>query len=453
MTRRIFYSICLVALTVFLASVILFMGGLYEYFSDIQQEQLKMQTNLAAQGVNHEGMDFFHEFEATNYRITWIDTDGNVLYDSRSDTAEMENHLEREEIRKAVATGYGESRRYSVTLLQRSLYCAQMLKDGTILRLSIPQNSALTVLLGIAQPIGLIFAVTLILSVALAVRVSQKIVDPINKMNLDQPLSNESYDELAPFLKRIGSQQQMLRKQEAALLQAEQMRREFTANVSHELKTPLHSISGYAELLKNDMVRGEDVIPFSTRIYEETQRMIRLVEDIISLSRLDEGAKDMERESVDLYELAQEAVKSLEPQAEAAGVTLELRGTHTCIYGISQLLYGIIYNLVDNGVKYNRENGTVTVEIQSAGKEALLSVRDTGIGIAAEHRERIFERFYRIDKSHSRRVGGTGLGLSIVKHAVKIHDGQTEVHSIMGEGTEVTIRFPGVHFDKTDKTY
>ena len=223
---------------------------------------------------------------------------------------------------------------------------------------------------------------------------------------------------------------------------AEQIRREFTANVSHELKTPLHSISGYAELLKNDMVKDEDKIPFAGKIYDEAGRMIRLVEDIISLSHLDEGAGDMQRENTDLYALAGQAVQSLTPQADAMCVSLELTGIHAAFYGIPQLLYSVVYNLCDNAIKYNRQNGKVTVSVQDEDGTAVLSVQDTGIGIAPEHQERIFERFYRVDKSHSKAVGGTGLGLSIVKHAVKIHNARIEVKSLVGKGTTVTVTFP-----------
>lgn len=550
MTKRIFHSICLVALAVFLSSVALIMGVLYEYFSDTLQAQLKMQTNLAAQGVTNEGIKYFQDFEVTDYRITWIDETGNVLYDSRSDTAGMENHLERREVQEALSNGYGESKRYSATLMERSLYSAQKLADGTILRLSISQNSILTLLLGMAQPICIIFVIAFVLSVVLAVQVSKKIVKPINEIDLDHPLSNEGYDELSPFLRRIDSQQKQLKEQRGELLQkenelntiigsmnegmvllnprgkiisinpaarklldagpgcvgddmlslcrnlylqeilskalqgetgenviqlhgesyqidadpivsendvkgaalfffnvtekekAEQMRREFTANVSHELKTPLHSISGYAELLKNDMVKENDRIPFAGKIYDETQRMVRLVEDIISLSHLDEGAKDMQREEVDLYELAERAMQSLEPQADTAGIALEIHGDSVSFNGIAPLLYSMIYNLCDNAIKYNRCNGKVTVAIQNKNNEAVLSVEDTGIGIAPENQERIFERFYRVDKSHSKAVGGTGLGLSIVKHAAKIHNAKVEVKSTIGKGSAFMIRFP-----------
>lgn len=550
MTKRIFRSICLVALTVFLASVVLFMGVLYEYFSNVEQTQLKMQTTLAAQGVTNEGIDYFHDLKVKNYRISWIDTEGNVIFDSASDTAEMENHLEREEVREALSSGYGESKRYSATLMERSFYSAQKLDDGTVLRLSISQNSILTLLLGMTQPICIIFVIALILSIVLAIQVSKKIVKPLNEIDLDNPLSNEGYDELSSFLRRIDSQQRQLRGQKAELLQkenelntiigsmnegmillnqkgkiisinpaarklldagtdcigsdmlslcrnlelqeiltkalhgergeniirlhgesyqidadpitsenivkgaalfffnvtekekAEQIRREFTANVSHELKTPLHSISGYAELLKNDMVKENDKIPFAVKIYDEAGRMIRLVEDIISLSHLDEGADDMQRENIDLYTLAEKAVQSLEPQADTVCVALELSGVPAPLNGIPQLLYSVIYNLCDNAIKYNHENGKVMVNIQNENGMVVLSVEDTGIGIAPEHQERIFERFYRVDKSHSKAVGGTGLGLSIVKHAAKIHNAKVDVKSHVGKGTTVIVTFP-----------
>lgn len=550
MTKRIFRSICFVALTVFLAAIVLIMGVLYEYFSQVQQEQLKMQTNLAAQGVANEGISYFQDLRVSNYRITWIAENGTVLYDSRTDTEEMENHLEREEVKEALNTGYGESRRYSATLLARSFYSAQRLPDGTVLRLSVSQHSILTLLFGMLQPICIVFVIAFILSIVLAIRVSEKIVKPLNEVDLENPLSNEDYDELSPLLRRIDSQQKQLRRQKEELIQkenelgtiigsmnegmvllnqkgkiisinsaakkllgagadctgmdilslcrnmdlyqilsdalqgergeriiplcgesyqvdadpivsgniirgaalfffnvtekekAEQIRREFTANVSHELKTPLHSISGYAELLKNDMVKENDRIPFAGKIYNEAQRMIRLVEDIISLSHLDEGAEDMGREDVDLYELAEKAVQSLQPEADAAGVTVKLSGTAGSYEGIPQLLYSVIYNLCDNAIKYNREGGSVFVDIHEEEQAVVLSVRDTGIGIAPEHQERIFERFYRVDKSHSKEVGGTGLGLSIVKHAAKIHQAKMEVKSAVGEGTEITVTLP-----------
>ena len=548
MTKRIFRAICLAALGVFLASMVLILGVLYTYFSTVQRGQLKMQTNLAAQGVSNEGAAYFQDLGVENYRMTWIGADGGVLYDSQSNTTE--NHLEREEVIEALSEGYGESTRYSSTLMERSFYTAQRLPDGTVLRLSISQRSILTLLLGMVQPILMVFVVAAVLSVLLAVRISRRIIAPLNDLDLDNPLSNQEYDEISPLLRRIDKQQTQLQAQAAALRQkqnelstivgsmnegmillnqaekilsinptamtlldaaepcvgadmltvsrnldlqavleealggqpaavvmtlqgriyqidanpvrsegqtvgaavfffditekeqAERLRREFTANVSHELKTPLHAISGYAELLQNGMVKSEDIQPFAGKIYGETQRLIRLVEDIISLSHLDEGAGDMQWEETDLYALAEETVRSLAPAAEAARVTLELSGQPAVLTGISQLLHSILYNLCDNGIKYNHPGGHVAVDVRPEADAVVLTVADTGIGIAPEHQSRVFERFYRVDKSRSKEVGGTGLGLSIVKHAAKIHGAAISLQSDGQTGTTITVRFP-----------
>lgn len=550
MTNRIFKSICIAALCVFLSSAVLFMGVLYDYFSGVQRRQLRIQTDLAAQGAANEGIKYFEELDVTDYRVTWISTDGAVLYDSRSDFTEMENHLEREEIRQALSEGIGESSRYSITLLERSVYCAKRLPDGTVLRLSIVQNTLLTLILGMMQPICIIFTIVLVLSLVLASRLSKVIVKPLNELNLDDPLKNDGYEELAPLLKRIAVQQRKIRMQEEELRQkqsefetvttgmaegivllnekkiilsinpaamrlfgtdtscegryllsvsrslelqellqkagegeyaemrmelaggiyqldvspvfsdglvsgivllmldvtekekAEQMRREFTANVSHELKTPLHTISGSAELMANGMVKQEDIPGFSKQIYTEAQRMICLVEDIIRLSNLDEGAVDMKREETDLYMLAEETIRTLLPQARAAGIQIELQGGTAMVHGIRQLLSSIIFNLCDNAIKYNHREGSVFITLEAEENSVTLSVADTGIGIPEEYQERIFERFYRVDKSHSKAIGGTGLGLSIVKHAAKLHDAVIEVHSIVDKGTTIRVRFP-----------
>lgn len=548
MTQRIFRSVWLAAVMVLLASVVLIMGVLYDYFSTVQQSQLKMQLEVAAQAVSHEGMEYFQDLHVRNYRITWIDGEGDVRYDSGSDTDE--NHMEREEVVEALSSGYGESKRYSSTLMEQSLYVAQRLDDGTVLRLSISQNSILTLVLGMAQPICIVFLLAILLSLFLATRLSRNIVRPLNAIDLDHPLENEGYDELAPLLRRIDSQQRQLNVQKAELAQkqneldtiinsmnegmillnakrkilsinpaagkllgadrycigedllavsrnlnlqetvskalqghretqivtlgtgryqidanpivsdgttvgaalcffdvteaerTEQMRREFTANVSHELKTPLHSISGYAELLQNGMVNSEDIIPFSRRIYGEAQRMIHLVEDIISLSHLDEGAGGLEWENTDLYALSLQVVRELETEARAVQVTMDVCGSSTVVYGVPQLLSGIVHNLCDNAIKYNRPGGRVTVAVEGDGTSATLSVSDTGIGIPADQQSRIFERFYRVDKSRSKEVGGTGLGLSIVKHAAMVHRASIEMTSAPGQGTTITVRFP-----------
>lgn len=549
MTSRIFKAICTVTLAVLLASLVLVMGVLYDYFSNSQLGQLRSLTSVVSRGVADEGAAFLDELESDRYRVTWIAADGSVLYDSQSDPAQMGNHLDREEVREALETGFGESARYSTTLTEKLLYFAERLPDGTVLRLSGAQYTTLTLTLAIVQPVLVIIAVAVVIALLLASRLSKKIVEPLNSIDLDEPLSSRAYPELSPLLERLDSQQRQLRQHAAELRrrkeeletitdnmsegfvllnekgkilsinrraaqtlgvsgdsaetiytcavgagvreladsargglatertldianrryrfntspimtdaapsgiamlifdvteseQAEQMRREFTANVSHELKTPLHSISGCAELLKDGMVRSEDIRRFSEQIYSEAQRMIRLVDDIIRLSCLDEGGKGMTREQTDLHALAEAVVESLRPTAEAAEVSLSLEGGSACLDGIPQLLSGIIYNLCDNAIKYNRMGGSVSVRVDGRAEEIVLSVSDTGIGIAPEHRQRIFERFYRVDKSHSKEVGGTGLGLSIVKHAALLHGAEIELESAVGAGTVVRVRFP-----------
>lgn len=550
MTKKIFRSIYIVALTVFAASLLLILSFLYGYFNEVQHDQLKIQTDLAARGVDNEGISYFDGLSTNKYRITWIGDDGSVLYDSKSDSSSMENHLEREEVQEALKSGYGESERFSSTLLEKSLYSAERLKDGSILRLSMIQNSILTLFLGMLQPICVIIVIALALSLLLASRLSKKIVQPLNCLDLDNPLNNDGYDELSPLLTKLHSQQNQLKRQSnelkkrqdefnaitdcmseglmllntkgtilsinhaamsllsaddfcigkniltvnrslalqqilsdaiggdkaekvinihdsyyqvnatpvmsdsavsgVALLifdvtekeNSELMRREFTANVSHELRTPLHSISGYAELLKNGMVKSDDIAPVAGKIYDEAQRMVLLVEDIIKLSHLDEGADEMKKEDVDLYDIVHSVVERLSAEAKSSDVTIEFKGIHTMIKGVPQLLNSIIYNLCDNGIKYNRKGGRLSVSLSEDVQDVVLNVKDTGIGIPPEHHARIFERFYRVDKSHSKEVGGTGLGLSIVKHAAKIHNAKIQVESVPSQGTSITVRFP-----------
>lgn len=550
MTKRIFRSVCIVAVAVLLASLTLVMGVLYDYFSGSQEEQLKNQTVLAAQGIENEGTGYFDGLKSEDLRITWIDKDGKVLFDNRTDASSMENHLEREEVREAVESGYGTSARYSETLTEKSLYSAKKLSDGSIVRLSVSQYSVITLFLGMLRPVLFIALLAVILALVLAYRLSKNIVTPLNKLDLDAPLSNEVYEELSPLLQRMDAQQKQLKSQakelerkreefEAATAnmseglvvlneqgeilsvnrtasdilgtsdaclgkdilsvngsaemqemlrqartgenaeitvsvggrafrfnaspvvtekkvagiallifditekeKAEQMRREFTANVSHELKTPLHTISGYAELLANGMVEEKDTAEFSQKIYAEAQRMIRLVEDIIRLSNLDEGATELAREEADLLKIAEKAVESLAPAAEKENVSVEFSGEKAGLSGIPQLLSAIVYNLTDNAIKYNHSGGKVFVSVTNVPDGVLLSVKDTGIGIPKDQQERVFERFYRVDKSHSKEVGGTGLGLSIVKHAAKLHGAKIMLDSEPGKGTEIDVLFP-----------
>ncbi len=550
MTKRVFRSIFLASLAVLLAAVVLILGALYTYFSDVQAEQLRLQTALVAHALETEGVSYFDDLDTSDRRITWIAADGTVLYDSRSDSGVMENHLEREEVRAALATGSGTSFRYSDTLMERYIYTAQRLSDGTVLRLSAAQNTVPHLVLGVVKPIILVIGIAVALSALLAGQLTKNIVAPLNELNLDDPMSNREYVEIQPLLRRLDSQQVQLRAQSQELRQkqkefntvtrslseglvlmnssgtvlsinpaatrlleitpnclgadfgvanrnaaisalvekaltgekaeenvaltdgeylaaaspvrsdgavfgvvlllfdvtqkqkAEALRREFTANVSHELKTPLHAISGYAELMKDGLVPPEDTRHFAEKIYSEAQRMIDLVEDTLRLSRLDEGAADMQWASIDLYETAKSAMQELTAPAELKNVSIRLEGTKTVIQGIPQLVSGIVFNLMDNAVKYNKDGGLVIVRLGQEKNQAVLTVTDTGIGISPEHQERVFERFYRVDKSHSKEIGGTGLGLSIVKHAALILGAAIELDSTVGKGTIVTVRFP-----------
>ena len=549
MTKRIFRSICLVALVVLVATLSLIMGLTYRYYSQLQQKQLRTETALVSQAVELGGLSYLQNLQGSDCRITWISAEGDVLFDSSKGTEPMENHLQREEIRQALETGYGESTRFSDTLLEQSVYAAQRLSDGTVLRLSFRQQTVLNLVFSLARSMALVILVALALAMWLARRLASLVVRPLNELDLDDPNHN-TYKELAPILERMDAQRiqlqgrtrELKRKQrefdavaaqmaegmvlmnerchvltmnpaaarimsmvrpmvginfldlreapplKATLDQAlsgdrgsslvqlksgiyqataspvrsggqvsgvvllmvdvtekqqlEQQRREFTANVSHELKTPLHAISGYAELLKSGMVAQQDVGGFSERIYLESQRMIRLVEDILKLSRLDEGGGNYPMEPVDLHAVARTALTELESMARQRDVSLIYQGESAMISGVPHLLSAIVTNLTTNAIKYNRTGGKVEISVANMPEGAVLTVADTGIGIPEAHRERIFQRFYRVDKSHSKAVGGTGLGLSIVKHAAQIHGAAVELESQENEGTTVRIRFP-----------
>lgn len=442
MSKKIFHSIWLVALTVLFASLLFIMGVSYHYFSGVQTQQLRVETHMAARGVEQGGLSYLRNLDIGRYRITWIAADGRVLYDTQADSAAMENHLERQEVQEAMESGFGESSRFSATLAEKLYYAAQRLPDGTVVRLSGAQITLWTLLLGFAQPIAIVIFVALGVSFFLAARLSRRIVAPINAIDPERPeayMDKEELAEVEPLLRRMAAQQVELRRDRVKIEETSRIRQEFTANASHELKTPLHAISGYAELLETGMVEPQDVRPFAGKIRREAQRMTQLVGDIIDLTKLDGGAVDVPREDCDLCRIAQNAVDSLEPAAADRQVKLTLQGTAAPIRGIPQMLYSIIYDLCDNAIKYNRVGGRVDLSVQPGPESTVLRVRDTGIGIPQEDRERIFERFYRVDKSRSKEVGGTGLGLSIVKHAVMIHRGKIELESRVGEGTVFTV--------------
>ena len=549
MTKKIFHSILLVAGAVLLASLFVITGALYEYFGIIQKKQLKDELSLAAVSVEQQGSDFLKRLSPDRYRITWINTEGNVIYDTRTDAESLENHADRTEIKQALKDGYGESIRYSSTLLEKTIYCAQRLTDGSVLRISVSQATIGVLVLGILQPILIVLIAALVLSGMLAKRLSKRIVEPLNSLDLEHPLDNDSYEELSPLLNRINRQHNQITAQmrelkkrtdqfaqitasmneglvlldnrgcilsinpaaieifgaepscvgqdflsvdrshdmsvaiQAALKDghseihagrkgfiyqfdisriaadgetagvvilafditeketAEQNRREFTANVSHELKTPLQGIIGSAELIENGMVKPEDMSRFVGHIRLEAQRLVTLIGDIIRLSQLDEGG-DMPRENVDLLSVASAVADDLLPSADGQGISIAVEGSPANVYGVKRLLYEIVYNLCDNAIKYNRQGGSVKISTVSEGGFSSVTVSDTGIGIAPEYQNRIFERFFRVDKSHSKSSGGTGLGLSIVKHAVQYHHGKIELTSAPGKGTSIKIDFP-----------
>ena len=549
MTKRIFRSTLLVGVAVLAASLVLVMGALYSYFGRVQESQLRDELSLAAVGVEKSGSDYLAQLRSEQYRITWLRGDGTVLYDTQADAATMENHAQREEVQQALATGEGESSRYSSTLLQKTVYYAKRLPDGTVLRLSAVRVTAGVLVLNMLQPILLVLATALILSGVLAGRLARRITEPLNRLDLEQPLENDTYEELAPLLRRMEHQRLLLRQQmdelkrrseefeqitgsmneglllldeagtvlsinpaaqrllgantdcvgqdlltvdrDVALSEAvreakaqghsefrgqrngreyqfdvtriqsegrtagvvllvfdvterafaERNRREFTANVSHELKTPLQGIIGSAELLENGMVKQEDVPRFVGHIRAEAQRLVTLIGDIIRLSQLDEG-EPMPTEPVELLAVAQEAAENLQGAAAARDVTVTVEGEPVEIPGVKRLLYEIVYNLCDNAIKYNVAGGRVRLTVARCGTEAAVTVADTGIGIPADQQSRVFERFYRVDKSHSKASGGTGLGLSIVKHAVQYHHGGIHLQSEVGQGTEIRVTFP-----------
>lgn len=549
MTKKIFHSILLVACTVLLACYLVILTSLNDYFTSLRKSQLKTQLSFASTAVEDEGIDYLKNVENGEYRLTLIDTNGTVLYDTNADAAAMENHSNRREFQEAFLSGYGESHRYSRTLTEQTYYFAKKLSDGSVLRISTSQVTVLSLLLGLLQPLLVIAFLAILLSVFLAKRAARNLVKPLNNLDLNDPLSNDVYEELSPLLRHMAQQNKQIalqmdelsrsqnefnaitsnmseglivlnkdsvvvslntaarkifeaeedsigkdfltidrtpeisraiketlsgKKQELEYekngrnydlcinkivekdevigvlllaidntekIQAEQNRREFTANVSHELKTPLQSIIGSADLIESGLVKPEDMPRFIGHIKTDAARLVSLVSDIIRLSQLDENT-EMNRENVDALSVAKEALEMVGPIAESRNISLTIKGEPAPLTSVHKLLYDIIYNLCDNAVKYNKEGGFVKVDVKTAGDKVQVAVSDNGVGIAPADQSRVFERFYRVDKSHSRESGGTGLGLSIVKHAVAYLKGSISLESTLGKGTTITVSFP-----------
>ena len=407
----------------------------YRQTVSLMEKEIRQEADYIRQAVEISGTSYLEEMDEVqkDTRVTQIDKDGRVLYDSNEGKVALENHKDRPEIKEALSKGSGQDIRRSDTLNEEMFYYAVRLTDGTVLRVSKTMNTALHTAVGILPAMGIIAVFMLLFAIALSRWQVTRLIRPINELNLEQPLENEMYEELTPLLESMDAQN---REKDAIA----NMRKEFSANVSHELKTPLTSISGYAEIMKNGLVRPEDMQKFSERIYNEASRLIKLVEDIIKLSRLDEGKVELEKEEIDLYDLTREIVSRLAPQAAAASVYIALTGEPVKIQGIRQVLDEMIYNICENAIKYNKKGGKVTVWVGGTLNGKKVIVADTGIGIPKDQQERIFERFYRVDKSHSKETGGTGLGLSIVKHGAMLHGAQICVEIEVGKGTKIELQ-------------
>ena len=552
MKKRIYKSMLLLALITILLTSFLITGVIYREFHIQMQQEIRNEALFISNGYNLIGEQVFSGLknQENSSRITWVASDGTVLFDNMVKAENMENHLNRPEIADALKNGFGEAVHLSKTLGTQTFYRAVRLNDGTVLRVSATTNSVFKSVLGFIPYIALITLLVILLTMIIANLLTKKIIFPLNNLNLENPLSNDVYDELSPLLSRMARQNEQIESQfkrlkekqeefnaitenisegiivlnnkglilfinksaasifnvstqdiinkhiltldRSILLQkaietamaghlfentftisedsfhllvspvkddmvvkgvilfilditekqsAEKMRREFTANVSHELKTPLTSISGYAELMKNGMVQPEDIPEFANRIYKEARHLINLIDDVIRISRLDEKNVQLPFEEIDLLELATETVSRLSSLAQQKQIKLSVSGENAIISGVRQILEEMIYNLCDNAIKYNYEKGTVDVSVRALPDNVVLTVADNGFGIPREHQSRVFERFYRIDKSHSRETGGTGLGLSIVKHSAEFHNARVQLLSKPGKGTTITVTF------------
>lgn len=410
---------------------------LYNRNLDLLKSEVKQEAEYICTAVNISGPSYLEQMSQVDERtrVTQVDDEGNVLYDSSSEEDDMENHGTREEIEEALSSGTGEAVRMSDTMGRELYYYAVLLDDGSVLRVAKSMDNLALTALNVLPVMGILAVVTMALALLLAKWQTKRLIKPINELDLEHPLENTLYEELNPLLVAMDKQN----KEKEAV---SNMRKEFSANVSHELKTPLTSISGYAEIMKNGMVRSADIPVFSERIYKEARRLITLVEDIIKLSKLDEESVELEKEEINLYELTREVVSHLAPLASQKHIRIEITGEQVQCFGIRQILDEMIYNVCENAIKYNNEGGRVSVWVGNTLEGPKISVSDTGIGIPQEHQERIFERFYRVDKSHSKERGGTGLGLSIVKHGALLHGAKVSVESTPGKGTRMEMLFP-----------
>ena len=439
MFRKMSQAVALaIFLTAFLCTVFL-----YKQYENSIKDSITSETGYIKTAVELYGMDYLNSVEANNEnRITLINSQGDAIFDSEADIEKMNNHLNRKEVAEAIKDGEGFDERKSDTLSVKTFYYAVLLKDGSILRVATDMESILVTILNVVLYIFVIGIIVFIIGYIISYFTVKKIVNPINNLNLENPENNHVYEEIRPLLKKIVKQNEFIREQTITENESrEQMRREFSANVSHELKTPLTSITGYAELMKSGMVKDADLTRFSEIIYAEATRMTTLIEDIIKISRLDEEGTTVEWTDVDLLNVAKSVVERLKFSSQKRNVTVDLTGKNTVIRGEEYIVDEILYNLVENAIKYNCDGGKVYIRVYDDNGKKLVQIRDTGIGIDEADQKRVFERFYRVDKSHSRSIGGTGLGLSIVKHGVLFHKASIEMESKLGEGTTIRVIF------------
>lgn len=444
LTFRIFLSTFSVGTLIYFLCALIFISNIYGYFERKIFSELETEAVFLEQYIADSNLSDLKKFNSIKNRITLIHKDGTVYFDNMVDASRLENHSLREEFVAAKEKGAAKVSRYSSTMTDKTLYFAKSLQNGDVLRISCDQHSVAVLVLGMSQTLLIMLVLAVIISGIAAVWTSRRITNPLNQINLEKPESCAVYEELKPFTKRIAEENY-------EKTQREELRKQFTANVSHELKTPLTSISGFAEILKNGGTDEKTTKDFAGTIYEESQRMISLVNDIIKLSKLDEKSISLEKEPIELLGLSKEIAKILSASAKAKNIKLDVHGDSGKIMGVQPVIYEMIYNLMDNAIKYNVQNGTVEVTVKEEkpekghtfGNKTVISVRDTGIGIPKNEQDRVFERFYRIDKSRSKELGGTGLGLSIVKHAAKFHDAAINLSSKEGEGSTFTITFPG----------
>lgn len=442
LTFRIFLNTFSVGTLIYFICAFMFIFNMYGYFEKQIFSELKTESQFLEKFILDKNVEELSSLKTSN-RITLIAEDGKVYFDNAADIETLENHGMRAEVLKAKESGDCEISRYSSTMTEKTLYFARLLSNGDVLRISCNQHSVWVLILGMSQILLIMFVIAVIISGCSASWISKKIIDPLNKIDLENPECSEVYEELKPFTKRIAEEN-------FEKSQREELRQQFTANVSHELKTPLTSISGFAEILKGGETDENTTKDFASSIYDESQRLITLVNDIIKLSKLDEKSISLEKEYINLKNMCNEIIKVLSPGADKRKITFSLTGSSGIIYGVEPVIYEMVYNLIDNAIRYNKENGQIDINIQEvfeAEKEAVtkiyFSVKDTGIGFPSSEKERIFERFYRIDKSHSKQNGGTGLGLSIVKHAARYHNAKILVDSEPGFGSQFTIIFEG----------